>query len=470
MAAGRHPGRKPGATATGATPPAAGERFQLGPFWLWYREDRDEWCIVWRNGSRGTRRKTTGIGGRGDHPPEAAREALADHWTAWKASADSLAPAVSLPPGEVLLADLTAGWLEQHVAHLDAPERYLDSVAVWDAFWDHLDAQGLLPKPLVVSAVTNGIVDLFIAWRRGQGASNPTISRDIAAVRGPINWGMRPDVDRLTVGPRIKDVKGRKAKKELEWSPEQIAVILETARASVEREHVFMFALTSLSTHGRSEAILEFDIDEQYRGGLLHFLRPGEEQTRKRRPIVPACPTLATWLAGQRGKLIVYRVPIAARRWADPAVPEYFERPTSNIANAFDGVLLAAHEARPDLGFARQRQDERGKLKWLPPRKKLGESAPRPDMETIGSPNTLRHTIHTWHKRQGVPEAQIDAAAGHSEAGTGASYTHLRPDYLREFIASTEAFWAAVGEFTDAHRLYQSSTNVASLAATRAAR
>ncbi len=28
------------------------------------------------------------------------------------------------------------------------------------------------------------------------------------------------------------------------------------------------------------------------------------------------------------------------------------------------------------------------------------------------------------------------------------SYTHLRPEYLREFTPSTEAFWEAVGEFT----------------------
>lgn len=79
----------------------------------------------------------------------------------------------------------------------------------------------------------------------------------------------------------------------------------------------------------------------------------------------------------------------------------------------------------------------------------------------IGSPNTLRHTIHTWHQRQGVPQAQIDAAAEHSsERGSGANYTHLRPEYLREFIRSTEAFWEEVGQHTDSHLRYQRDTKM----------
>jgi len=106
----------------------------------------------------------------------------------------------------------------------------------------------------------------------------------------------------------------------------------------------------------------------------------------------------------------------------------------------------------------------------LPPRRKLGETRPRPKLRGIGTPNTLRQTIHTWHKRYGVPDAQIDAAAGHSEEGTGANYTHLRPEYPREFIASTEAFWAAVGEHTDAHLRFGRLSNVSEIAQGRTAR
>lgn len=371
-----------------------------------------------------------------------------------------------MAPGDVLLAELTAAWLEGHVQHLEAPARYLDSVEVLERFWAELRAKHLLPEPFTVSQVSNALVDQFIAWRTAHGASAPTISRDLAALRGPINWGLKPENGRLTSAPRIRDVKGRKRPRELEWSPEQVAAILDAARARADRQHVLLFSIIMLSTHARVEATLELDA-AQIRRGMIHFLRPGEDQTRKRRTIVPICPTLAPWLEGPRGKVIVYRAPIAQRKWQDPDVPEFFERPTNDIGNAFTGVLLAAHEDRPELDFARQAIDAAGKPLWLPPRAKLGETAQRPRMTALGTPNTLRHTIHTWHKRFGVPDAQIDAAAGHSEEGTGANYTHLRPEYLREFIASTEAFWAEVGIHTDAHLRYQRDTNVRELSSAR---
>ena len=372
-----------------------------------------------------------------------------------------------MAPGDVLIAELTAMWIEQHVANLEAPSRYLDSVEVLETFWAHMRAKRLLPEPLTVLSITNGLIDAFIAWRSEQGVSAPTISRDIAALRGPINWGMKNN--HLTAAPRIKEVKGRKKRKELEWSPEQVAAILDAAAADEQRRHIHLFAMINLSTHGRTEAILELDADTQIRQGLIYFLRPDEEQTRKRRAIVPICPTLAPWLDGVTGKVIRYRTPTSAKTQAAGGA-EWFERPTANIANGFEGVLLAAHAARPDLGLARQVIDADGKPVWMEPRKKLGETKHRPKMVGIGTPNTLRHTIHTWHKRQGVPEAQIDAAAGHSEQGTGASYTHLRPEYLREFTASTEAFWEAVGEFTDAHLRYQRDTNVVALTGVRVRR
>src|SRR3546814_2435511 len=58
----------------------------------------------------------------------------------------------------------------------------------------------------------------------------------------------------------------------------------------------------------------------------------------------------------------------------------------------------------------------------------------------LGSPNTLRHTLHTYLQTVGVPQAQIDAAAGHSsERGSGRNYTHLRPEYLKDFTEAVEA-------------------------------
>jgi integrase len=441
------------------------ERFQLGPYWLWHRADRDDWCICWLEG-RTTRRRSTGIGGGDrDHPPEAAQEVLASHYLEHKADGPSAAPEL---PGEVLLADITEKWLRRHVAQLEEASRYASSVLILDRFWDQQRRQGKLADPLTVGSITSATVDAFIAFRRAEGVSAPTISRDLAALRGPINWALKENI--ITAAPRIKDVKGKEKRKELEWSPEQVAAIIEAAWAVEERRHVHLFAMIHCSTHGRTEAIIDLDAETQIRDGLIYFNAPGRLQTRKRRSIVPICPTLAPWLDGITGKVIRYRVPTSAKTRAAGG-PEFYERPTRDIGNAFDATLIAAHMLRPELKLARHAVDEKGQKAWLPPRSRLGEVDMRPKLIGIGSPNTLRHTIHTWHQRQGVPQAQIDAAAGHSsEQGSGANYTHLRPTYLKEFIDSTEAFWAAVGEHTKCHLRYQSDTKVVSMAATRARR
>lgn len=424
-------------------------RFELNGHWLWYRAERDEWAICWLDG-RTTRRILTGVrGGDPDHPPEAAKERLAEHVLKSKAKR-LLQPAEPEPASQVLLEEVVAQWLDRHVAELADGQRYATSVLVWERFWSKLRAEGLCPEPLTVGAVNSRLVDAFIDFRRAEGCSAPSISRDLAALRGPLNWALREEL--IISAPRVKDVKGKDARRELEWTPEQVAAILEAAWEREERRHVHLFTLIHCSTHGRTEAILELDADTQIRDGLIFFNAPGRLQTRKKRSIVPICPTLAPWLRDVEGKVVRYRVPTSARSRAR-GEPDFFERPTSAIRNAFKSVLIEAHRRNPRLRLARQAQDGEGKKIWLEPRSSLGEQERRPRLEPIGSPNTLRHTIHTWHQRQGVPQAQIDAAAGHnSERGSGRNYTHLRPEYLREFVESTEAFWAEVDRFTNVHR------------------
>ena len=55
------------------------------------------------------------------------------------------------------------------------------------------------------------------------------------------------------------------------------------------------------------------------------------------------------------------------------------------------------------------------------------------------------------HKR-GIPEAQIESAAGHLGEGTNKRHCrHLRPGYLKEFIARVEDYWGEIGKLTDVH-------------------
>ncbi len=423
-------------------------RTQLGTYWLWYRKDRDDWNICWFHDGA-TRRKSLGIsGGSADNPPEDAQAALAQHFLG-----NETPPDQPEPPEQVYIENITRRWLTDHVAYLGAPDRYAQSVLVWERFYEHLRSEGRMPDPYTVAKIRPAFVRDFIKFHEADKISPATISRDIKALRSPINWVMKEGY--LSAAPFIPDVKGKAKRRELEWSPEQIAAILDAAATTPLRAHVPLYMMIFLSTNGRSQAILELDADKQIRKGLIYFNAPGREQTRKRRSIVPIAPTLASWLEGVAGKVIRYRAP-TTQETRNAGGPDFFERPTADLGNAFKACLVDAGEAHPKFGLSEQVEDDDGNLVWLPPRGKLGETKVRPKMKAIGSPNTLRHSIHTFLAARGVPKAQIDTAAGHAtDDGTGDRYNHLRPAYLTDFIDGIEAFWSEVGRFTQVHLRYQ---------------
>ena len=67
---------------------------------------------------------------------------------------------------------------------------------------------------------------------------------------------------------------------------------------AIEHEHLFRFFMIALTTWARPTAVLEFDVEEQvdFRYGVVDLLKTGKLQTKKRRPIIPLCPTLRDWL------------------------------------------------------------------------------------------------------------------------------------------------------------------------------
>lgn len=433
-------------------------RVQLGPYWLWYREDREDWQICWYDdgagaGSRRTRRRSTGIGGgKPEQPPAAAQDALAEHYAA---SRKPEPQAIS----EALVSTLLADWIEDHVnPKLADPTRYAQGMRHWLRFFADERRAGRLTRSPVVADINNGLVNRFISMRQGEGVSGHTISRDVAALRNGLNWNWKNE--RIPSAPFIPDVQDKPEGRSIAYTPEQIAAILDAALAVPEREHIHLFTMTMLSTHARVEAVLGLDLDAQLQGNLLYFNPPGRKQTKKRRSIVPVAPTLAAWLEGRKGRLIQWKRGHfvgegADRQWA------YKMLPAETLDRAFENTLIAAGVCEPAL-------DQDGEPVWLPPRRKLGETAPRPKIVGLGSPNTLRHTCSTEMHTRGVPDAQIDFAAGHAGEGTNKRhYRHLRPDYLKDFIAGVEDFWADVGRFTTAHLRYQRDTKIVDMGAHR---
>lgn len=258
----------------------------------------------------------------------------------------------------------------------------------------------------------------YIDMRLAEGVRGETIHSELAALRTSLKWAANHDL--ISHCPTIAKVAkdNRSTPREIEYSQEQVAALLEAAWARKDRQHVHLFAMIMLSTHARVEAVMDL-FGEQIRNARINFLAKDRRQTTKRRSIVPVAPTLAPWLPSS-GKVIRYRV--------ERKDGTEYTRPTYSIKNAFGGVL-------EDAGIV----DAEGRP-W-------------------GSPNALRHTIHTYLQTVGVPQGQIDAAAGHSEPGSGRAYSHLRPEYLREFVAAIESYWTDMDKLTKVHRRSQLGPN-----------
>ncbi|WP_294329029.1 hypothetical protein [uncultured Sphingomonas sp.] len=246
--------------------------------------------------------------------------------------------------------------------------------------------------------------------------------------------------------------------RDLVYTTEQVAALLEVAWAYEQRHHIHMFIMIMLNTNARVEAVLELDKDVQVRDGLIYFDAPGRQQTKKRRSIVPICPTLAPWLEIHRGRAIQWRKPH----------PNAITGQTACRLGPVDSIKTAFAKTLIEAGLCEQAVDPAGAECWLPPHRKFGETMPRPKLIGIGSPNTLRHTASTEKHRRGVPEPQIETAAGHRGTGTNQKhYRHLRLEYLSDFIDGVESFWAEVGRHTDAHLRYRRDTKIIDLASAR---
>lgn len=173
-----------------------------------------------------------------------------------------------------------------------------------------------------------------------------------------------------------------------------------------------------LAGMGRAEAVLECDLDTQLDRATwtLNWLRPGERQTKKRRSIMRVAPVWRPWLENRAGKLVQYRAPKKVEAGHEP---EWLTRDTASIKTSWPAVLAGAQ--------VRYR-----------------------------APNTLRHTIISEMHARGVPESQIEMAAGHRGDGTNKrNYRHLRPEYLRELIDGIESYFRDIGQHTQAHLRFQ---------------
>jgi integrase len=268
---------------------------------------------------------------------------------------------------------------------------YAISVVHWMEFFDQEKRAGRLPTKVVVADLTPALQERFRSGRGKAGAGGHTISRDLAALRGALNWAWKNQ--RLQHVPFIADVpphqKARARDRVLTF--EELARIMEACRGREERQHLLRFIIIELGIAGRPEAILELtDQNIDLENNLINPNMPGRVHLRKRRPVVPIAAHVRPWVEGMTGKIIRYRVPIAPRNQV-PGGPTHFERNTRSI-----------------------------KTVWQATCREAGVEG--------ATPKTLRHTMLTWLARRGVPKEQRMALAGHSAQDTTArNYEHRIP-------------------------------------------
>jgi integrase len=315
-----------------------------------------------------------------------------------------------------------ADWLKLHVSNLADPVRYTNSVDHWMSFFDRERIAGRLTGAVTAAELSPQLQARFRAWRAETGVGGHTISRDLAALRGTLNWAWKNQ--RLEHAPFVADVpphqKAPARDRVLRF--EEIAAILDQCVGRPEREHLIRFIVVELGTAGRPDAVLELtDKNIDLKRGLIDPNHEGRVHTRKRRAVVPVARHVLPWVSDVKGKLIKYRVPIAKKN-QQPDGPEFFERETRSIKTVWKAVCKDA--------------DVKG-----------------------ASPKTLRHTMLTWLAMRGVPKEQRSALAGHVARDTTArNYEHLSPDYLGAAIDQIDAFFEELGTHTSAHLRYANDT------------
>lgn len=156
-----------------------------------------------------------------------------------------------------------------------------------------------------------------------------------------------------------------------------------------------MLLVILLGTAARPSAALELTRRQcDLENGLIDLNPPGRLQTDKRRPVIPMCRVLRTWI------------------------------------EAADDGPLAHYLGRP-IEYPYQT--------W----RRVRRAARLPEEFT---PGCLRHTVASMLRRQGVPPAQIAGFLGHSlpDFRTTERYAKYDPRFMAETVEALDRFFDGI--------------------------
>lgn len=252
--------------------------------------------------------------------------------------------------------------------------------------------------------LNQGRIDDYIQERLdgdiGRGAGLGTIRFELAVLLSALNHGVKKRLIPSTDLP-VLDPLPEQAPPRTRWlrtnEIETLFAAAEAARLEGDQpdrlSRVERFIALALYSAARRTAILELtwrqvDLED----GLIHYLKDGETQTKKRKATVPISPTLR---------------PILERAYRErrPGVSSYVIDHPGKIYHELDKVLQRAGEAFDDV-----------------------------------TPHVLRHTAATHMARNGVSLWLIAQILGNTMEVVERTYAKFAPSFGRDAVAAIPAF------------------------------
>jgi integrase len=169
--------------------------------------------------------------------------------------------------------------------------------------------------------------------------------------------------------------------------------------ASAQTENAKRYLLIALTTAARPQAIVDLDLSQfDQRRKLLDLNPKGRKQVKKKfRPTIPICQTLLTH----------------CQSWAEgPIFSVVYKDHTRKLASA----------------------------------RAIAEELIFPAEATL---YTIRHTVATELRTQGVPEMDVSAFLGHKPPGVNAvtlDYAKYRPEFMRKAADAIDIYWERINE------------------------
>ncbi len=192
---------------------------------------------------------------------------------------------------------------------------------------------------------------------------------------------------------------------------EEIAMLFEW----VDEEHLFRFLFLDFATAARPEAVTDLTLEQMNETDRFIDLNPpGRRQTHKHRPVVPMIQAVADWLPYWR----------------------------LDALKTDSGRRILHRRGEP------VKQTKKG-VKDLAAR--------------IGLPGvtryTIRHTVATYLRRQGVPKWEVEGLLGHKGAQSETDvYAKYDPDYLSQAAQALDSLFLELSTLVKGRFLAPKST------------